>query len=44
LTKSQFQRLYPQYKEFLELKRHWDPQALFQSDMYRRLFEENQQS
>ncbi len=40
LTRSQFQRLYPQYKEFLELKRHWDPQALFQSDMYRRLFEE----
>jgi decaprenylphospho-beta-D-ribofuranose 2-oxidase len=44
LTKSQFQRLYPQYKDFLELKRHWDPQALFQSDMYRRLFEENQTS
>ena len=41
LTKSQFQRLYPQYREFLDLKRHWDPQVLFQSDMYRRLFEDN---
>jgi hypothetical protein len=43
LTRSQFQRLYPQYKKFLELKRRWDPQTLFQSDMYRRLFDEHQQ-
>jgi FAD/FMN-containing dehydrogenase len=43
LTRSQFQRLYPQYKKFLELKRRWDPQTLFQSDMYRRLFDDRQQ-
>jgi decaprenylphospho-beta-D-ribofuranose 2-oxidase len=40
LTRKQFQRLYPRYKEFLALKRRWDPERLFQSDMYRRLFEE----
>jgi decaprenylphospho-beta-D-ribofuranose 2-oxidase len=40
LTRNQFQRLYPRYKEFLALKRRWDPDTLFQSDMYRRLFEE----
>ena len=41
LTRNQFQRLYPRYAEFLELKRQWDPDTLFQSDMYRRLFVEN---
>ena len=40
LTRDQFQRLYPRYAEFLGLKRRWDPGTLFQSDMYRRLFEE----
>jgi len=40
LTRNQFQRLYPRHKEFLALKRRWDPETLFQSDMYRRLFEE----
>jgi decaprenylphospho-beta-D-ribofuranose 2-oxidase len=40
LTRNQFQRLYPRYKEFLEVKHRWDPETLFQSDMYHRLFEE----
>ncbi len=38
LTADQFQRLYPRHKEFMELKQEWDPDNLFQSDMYRRLF------
>ena len=38
LTRDQFQRLFPRYKEFLELKQAWDPDTVFQSDMYRRLF------
>ena len=38
LTRNQFQRLYPRYREFLDLKKLWDPENLFQSDMYRRLF------
>ena len=38
LTRDQFRRLYPRYQEFLDLKALWDPENLFQSDMYRRLF------
>ena len=37
LNRSQFQRLFPRYVEFLEIKRRIDPDELFQSDMYRRL-------
>jgi len=37
LTRDQFQRLFPRYREFLALKRRLDPEELFQSDMYRRL-------
>jgi len=38
LTKDQFQRLFPNYAEFLRIKSEIDPEGLFQSDMYRRLF------
>lgn len=38
LTRKQFQQLFPRYTEFLALKKEWDPEVLFQSDMYRRLF------
>ena len=38
LTRDQFQRLFPNYREFLRIKKEVDPQELFQSDMYRRLF------
>lgn len=37
LSRSQFQRLYPRYGEFLAIKRKLDPEELFQSDIYRRL-------
>lgn len=37
LTRDQFQRLFPSYLQFLEVKRRLDPDELFQSDMYRRL-------
>jgi len=38
LTKDQFQRLFPSYAEFLRIKMEIDPESLFQSDMYQRLF------
>ena len=41
LTRDQFRRIYPGYRKFLELKRQVDPDELFQSDMYRRLFRES---
>lgn len=37
LTREQFQRLFPAYREFLAIKQRVDPDELFQSDMYRRL-------
>ena len=37
LTRDQFRRLYPRYREFLDIKQHVDPGKLFQSGMYRRL-------
>jgi len=37
LPRDIFERMYPQYKEFLEVKRAVDPEGLFKSDMYRRL-------
>lgn len=38
LTVDQFRRMFPRWSEFEALKRRVDPEALFQSDMYRRLF------
>jgi hypothetical protein len=38
LTKDQFQQMFPNYREFLRIKEKIDPEELFQSDMYRRLF------
>ncbi len=41
LTQDQFQRLFPMYDAFLEVKRKLDPYEIFQSDMYRRLMHED---
>jgi FAD/FMN-containing dehydrogenase len=41
LTRDQFQRLFPNYKDFIQVKRAVDPAELFQSDLYRRLFRED---
>jgi len=38
LTRDQFQRLYPNYRKFIEIKSQVDPDSIFQSDLYRRLF------
>ena len=40
LTREQFRCLYPNYRKFLEIKQQVDPEKLFQSGMYRRLFAE----
>lgn len=40
LNRDQFRRLYPTYAEFLEIKRRVDPDELFQSDLYRRLLQD----
>jgi FAD/FMN-containing dehydrogenase len=34
-TRQQVESCYPQFKEFLELKRKYDPEERFQSDWYR---------
>ena len=34
-TPEQVQACYPQFREFLRLKKHYDPQECFQSDWYR---------
>ena len=38
LDKNNFQLMYPKYKSFLLIKKHFDPKNLFSSDLYRRLF------
>lgn len=43
-TRQQIEACYPQFAEFLQLKEHYDPQGVFQSDWYRhhkRLFTKN---
>jgi FAD/FMN-containing dehydrogenase len=40
LNREQFQRLFPDYRRFLETKRRVDPGELFQSGLYRRLIRE----
>jgi decaprenylphospho-beta-D-ribofuranose 2-oxidase len=37
LSRNQFQRLFPAFRQFLRIKQRLDPDELFQSDMYRRL-------
>ena len=37
LSRDLFQKMYPRYTEFLEIKQRIDPNELFSSDMYRRL-------
>ena len=39
LSRNVFQKMYPRYKEFLDIKRQIDPNELFSSDMYRRLMQ-----
>ena len=39
LTSNEFRRMYPNLAQFLTVKEKYDPEALFQSDMYRRLFQ-----
>jgi len=34
-SREQVERCYPQFKQFLELKRRYDPQKIFQSNWYR---------
>jgi decaprenylphospho-beta-D-ribofuranose 2-oxidase len=38
LTRTQFRKIFPRYRDFAAIKGRIDPDALFQSDMYRRLF------
>ena len=38
LTRAQFKKIYPRYEEFTAIKKRLDPDDLFQSGMYRRLF------
>jgi decaprenylphospho-beta-D-ribofuranose 2-oxidase len=38
LTRAQFEKIFPRYAEFAATKRRIDPDGLFQSDLYRRLF------
>jgi decaprenylphospho-beta-D-ribofuranose 2-oxidase len=37
LTPKQFYRVYPRYRELLEIKRRLDPEGLFTSDLARRV-------
>ena len=37
LPRELFNKMYPHYREFLQVKKSVDPTGLFQSDMYRRL-------
>ncbi len=39
LPRDIFERMFPRYKEFLEVKKSVDPLDLFKSDMYRRLLQ-----
>lgn len=39
LSRDIFEKMYPRYKEFLDIKQRVDPVGLFSSDMYRRLLE-----
>jgi FAD/FMN-containing dehydrogenase len=34
-TREQVERCYPQFQEFLRMKKHYDPDEIFQSDWYR---------
>ena len=40
-SKQQLERCYPEFSEFLRLKRKFDPQEVFQSDWYRHYREQN---
>ena len=39
LDKHSFQKMYPNYKTFLDLKSNFDPENRFSSDMFQRLME-----
>jgi len=38
LDKSHFKKMYPQYLDFLKVKNEYDPQNVFTSDLFKRLF------
>ena len=37
LEKDMFRKMYPQYKEFIKIKKQYDPKNKFQSDISKRL-------
>ena len=39
LTIDHFQQMFPRWREFEAVKQRYDPDLLFQSAMYRRLFQ-----
>ena len=41
LTVNEFKQMYKNLDQFLSLKKKYDPSELFQSDMYRRIFQNN---
>ncbi len=43
LTAEEFRRMYKNIDQFLTLKKKYDPDDIFQSDMYRRIFKNNRQ-
>ena len=42
LTQSEFRQMYNKADEFLAIKKKYDPNEIFQSDMYRRIFKTNE--
>jgi len=38
LTDDLFRKMYPEYANFVKIKQQFDPDELFISDIYRRLF------
>ena len=38
ITREIFQKMYPRYKEFIDIKEKLDPTTLFSSNMFNRLF------
>lgn len=38
LIPDHFRRMFPRWREFLAIKEKYDPERMFQSDLYRRLF------
>ncbi|KKP80530.1 MAG: FAD dependent oxidoreductase, partial [Parcubacteria group bacterium GW2011_GWB1_35_5] len=43
LTANEFRKMYKNVDQFLALKKKYDPEEIFQSDMYRRIFKNNKE-